>query len=100
MANNISNISGIDKLDSLAGLDLSGNSLDTLPTELNKLHFLEFLNLSDNPNLHITKEFAEQLNNNLPYLKSILLFGTKFSNEEGDAFAKIFKNKAILYDEY
>lgn len=94
--NNISNISGIDKLDSLTSLDLSDNKLDTLPTELNNLHFLEFLNLSYNPNLHITKEFAEQLNKNLPYLKEIWIFETRISVEEGEELEKIFKNRIIF----
>lgn len=87
----------ICQLSSLRELDFRYNDIKTLPNEILNLKSIQNLNFGNNPNLHITKEFAEQINRRLPNLKTIFLDGTHHSDKEMAELTKIFKDKIIFY---
>ena len=87
----------ICQLSSLRDLDFRYNDLKTLPNEILNLKNIQNLNFGNNTNLHITKEFAEQINSKLPNLKTIFLDGTHHTQKEMAELTKVFKDKIIFY---
>ncbi len=87
----------ICQLTSLRHLDFRYNDIKTLPDQILNMKSIENLDFGNNINLHITKEFAEQINRRLPNLKTLVLNGTNHTEKEMGKLKKIFKDKIILY---